>query len=297
MSDKTNFVDDFLPGSYTIYNYNPVSPVDYCLYPQIVGFQKIGPKYYNEVSNVPVYMINYTIKGEGLYQNGAGEYKIQKGDLIFANNTLHHVLQPHDGSPWEFYFIHLFENQMVSDIYRKIIATSGSVIRNVPEDKVVPYINQIVDLLGEEKEDSVEKISLLIYSMLLGLVRIAEARKRGETNATIDHVMKYIKENYFRSISIEELVDQTNYSKNHLERLFKAQTGTTMQDYLFYRRLLKAEELLTTTNLSLKEIASRVGLSEYRSLYHMFMKALKISPSEYRARSGVYRKSRKAPKK
>lgn len=61
----SNYYDDFLDGSTTVYNYAPSTNYRYLFYAQIVGIQNIGPKYYNELAMAKEYLIQYTLEGEG----------------------------------------------------------------------------------------------------------------------------------------------------------------------------------------------------------------------------------------
>ena len=67
-----------------------------------------------------------------------------------------------------------------------------------------------------------------------------------------------------------------------MERLFKEKMHMTMKDYLYSLRLRRAQELLITTDLSLKEIAEATGLSEYRALYYLFIHNIGCTPNEFR---------------
>jgi len=286
---KANFVDDFLEGSYTLYNYNPRTSKSFLIYPQIAGFQKIGPNYYNEVEFGNVYMLNYTTEGEGVFITNGGKRVVKKGDLIFIHNYFHHILRPDKGHPWSFAFLHIFENEMVSKIYQSIVAKEGFVMEDVSEELVFPYIDKVSQELSSHLEGYESRCSLLIYQLLLGLSIESDRRKRADFNPSIDAVINYIKENYVRPLPLKDIIEQTNYSKNHLERMFKMKMNMTIQEYIFYLRLTRSEELLVSTDLTLKEIAEQVGLSEYRSLYHMYRNALGITPEEYRRKSGEYK--------
>ena len=60
--------------------------------------------------------------------------------------------------------------------------------------------------------------------------------------------------------NVSSLAAQVNLSASRLRHLFKEETGTTPANYLKDLRIKQAEELLSTTFLSVKEIVKRVGL-------------------------------------
>lgn len=278
----SNFTDDFLKGSVTVYNYNPIQGKDYLLYCQIAGIQKTGPSYYNELQGYPNYMINYTISGEGLFYADGAETHIEKGDLIFIQNANHHILKKEENREWEFCFVHIFESPLISQLYREFINRFGFVAKGVDEKKILPYITKIIKLLKDKKTDHETRVSSLLYSMLVNILASADDFYTEKIDPSISGVVSFLKGNFQRQLTLDEILEHSRYSKNHTERLFKEKMHMTMQDYLASLRLRRAEELLLTTDLLLKEVAEMVGLGEYRALHYLFIKNLMCTPSEFR---------------
>ena len=84
------------------------------------------------------------------------------------------------------------------------------------------------------------------------------------------------------SYSIRDLARKVALSPAHVQRLFKQQTGLQLGSLLAERRLQKAVELLTASNLSIKEIAHTVGYSHHSSFVRAFQRRFGQSPKRYR---------------
>jgi transcriptional regulator GlxA family with amidase domain len=84
------------------------------------------------------------------------------------------------------------------------------------------------------------------------------------------------------SFSIRELAVKVSLSPAHLQRLFKQQTGTQLGSVVAERRLQKAAELLTVSNLSIKEIASAVGYRHHSSCVRAFQRRFARAPKYFR---------------
>jgi transcriptional regulator GlxA family with amidase domain len=84
------------------------------------------------------------------------------------------------------------------------------------------------------------------------------------------------------SCSIRELALKVSLSPAHLQRLFKQQTGTQLGGVVVERRLQKAAELLTISNLSIKEIAHAVGYKHHSSFVRAFQRRFAQAPKHYR---------------
>jgi transcriptional regulator GlxA family with amidase domain len=82
--------------------------------------------------------------------------------------------------------------------------------------------------------------------------------------------------------NVAKLAAQVNLSASRLRHLFKEETGTTPANYLKDLRLRRAEELLSTTFLSVKEIVKRVGLGSESHFVREFKRIRGTSPTKYR---------------
>jgi AraC-like DNA-binding protein len=77
------------------------------------------------------------------------------------------------------------------------------------------------------------------------------------------------------------LAGEVNLSASRLRHLFKEETGKTPSQYLKDLRLEEAERLLRDTFLTVKVIASKVGLSS-ANLIREFKSVHRCTPTEYR---------------
>jgi transcriptional regulator GlxA family with amidase domain len=82
--------------------------------------------------------------------------------------------------------------------------------------------------------------------------------------------------------SVKELAQEVRLSPAHLQRLFKHETGVDISDLLYERRLIRAADLLTTTNMGVKEVAFMVGYGHHSSFVRAFERRFGQPPSQYR---------------
>lgn len=97
-------------------------------------------------------------------------------------------------------------------------------------------------------------------------------------------ILKYMEERY-QNITLQELANFFHYSERHMIRLLKEYTGQSFSQNIQKIKLKHAAQLLTTTNLSQKEIASRVGYSNPSHLKALFIQQYQMTPAEYRNRN------------
>ena len=82
--------------------------------------------------------------------------------------------------------------------------------------------------------------------------------------------------------TVQQVAEQLNISSNYLSDMLRSITGQTTQQHIHNKLIEKAKELLTTTNLSVSEIAYYLGFEYPQSLNKLFKKKTDISPLEFR---------------
>jgi two-component system, response regulator YesN len=100
----------------------------------------------------------------------------------------------------------------------------------------------------------------------------------------IKKVLGFIEANLEAKITVDELAEFARVSRSHLYYLFKVETGVAPIQYIKRVRIEKARDLLEQTNLSIKQIRSRVGLADRSHFTRGFKEAFGVTPSEYRNR-------------
>lgn len=85
-----------------------------------------------------------------------------------------------------------------------------------------------------------------------------------------------------RAWDVAQLAALVNLSASRFRHLFKAETGRAINQYLRERRLERAELLLRTTFLSIKEVKMLSGLSGMSHFVGHFKKRYGVAPSAYR---------------
>jgi AraC family transcriptional regulator of arabinose operon len=87
-----------------------------------------------------------------------------------------------------------------------------------------------------------------------------------------------------RELSLEAMAQSVNLSASRLRHLFKAETGIAPAQYLKVIRMRRARELIATTYLTMKQVMSRVGVSNTGHFAKDFKRIYGLTPAEYRDR-------------
>lgn len=98
----------------------------------------------------------------------------------------------------------------------------------------------------------------------------------------VEQVIAEIESDFARAWETAELAEMVNLSASRFRHLFKEETGRTINQYLRERRLERAELLLRTTFLSIKEVLSEAGVSSMSHFVMYFKKRYGMTPTAYR---------------
>ena len=98
----------------------------------------------------------------------------------------------------------------------------------------------------------------------------------------MEDAVKFLEDHYAERIRIVDIVRHIGYGRARLFELFKRHTGLSPNDYLLRFRIRKAQDLLVQTDLSVREIARRIGMLDSSYFSIMFKRQTGRSPSSYR---------------
>jgi len=95
-------------------------------------------------------------------------------------------------------------------------------------------------------------------------------------------VLNYVYESTSLEITRELMAEKAGLSPTHLHTLFKKMTGTAPMDYVRRLRLQRAQALLVETDLTVSQIAERVGIGDPFYFSRQFKRLCGVSPTQYR---------------
>ncbi len=115
-----------------------------------------------------------------------------------------------------------------------------------------------------------------------------QSKQTHNYSPTVNEFIEYMRKPENLTLSINDIIQNMNYSHCHLIRLFKKETGTTPSQYFLKIKLNYARNLLETTNLSVLDIASTVGFSSLGHFTEVFKKQYSLPPANYRKKWNIY---------
>lgn len=137
--------------------------------------------------------------------------------------------------------------------------------------------------------DGIEQIEASFRSTLMGETP-SDGSSLQEDTAPLDaghtecarKAAEYLDTNYAQDISVDEIAGALGVSRSFLSRCFKEVHGMTILEYLLGVRMKKALSLLGETDLSVNEIAARIGFNNANYFFRKFKEEFGLTPTQYR---------------
>lgn len=165
-------------------------------------------------------------------------------------------------------------------------------------DKEETIINGIVENIKTECHNNIDRFSQdIIISHLETLLNYAERfyqrqfLTRKKNNHQILNRLEELMNAYFNDAdwiskglpTVQYISDNLAISSSYLRGLLKTLTGQSTQQYIHEKIIEKAKEKLSTTDLTISEIAYELGFEHLQSFSKLFKSKTKQSPTEFRA--------------
>ena len=103
-------------------------------------------------------------------------------------------------------------------------------------------------------------------------------------SSLVERVKEYIEEHFQENIGRESIAKAIFITPNYLSKIFAAETGNTLREYINTRRVREAQWLLSQTSKTISEIALEVGFENIPYFSTVFKKNCGITPVEWRNR-------------
>ena len=229
----------------------------------------------------------YVLHGEGVFYIEREKVPVKTDDLIIINPNVEHTEKTFPNNPME-YIVFGVEGLAFSFPEHDQAYGRGYSFYSYGSDKN-QFINFAQLMMHEfrDKKPGFEKVCHGLLEVLL--VYISRKQKLSVISESSFQLSKecaiakrYIDTNYAQDITLDSLADLTHINKFYLAHSFTECIGQSPISYLTERRLAACKELLSSSNLSVTQIATSAGFSSQSYFSQIFNKKVGMSPRQYR---------------
>lgn len=210
---------------------------------------------------------------------------VKSGSLIIVCNNQWHRYRPNIKSGWTEYCIG-FNGELAAHFLEINKVLHGAVV--IPcgiHEEIIDTYYKIFTLVNEEKPGFQQIASGLIIKLIGYIVAFQKQRQfeGKDIERIIENAKFHIRQNVEKKLCLEELSNDLNVGYSYFRKMFKIYTGLSPRQYCLDLKIMRAKELILSTNLSIKEIAYNLGFESIHYFSRFFKQKTGFSPSQLRS--------------
>ena len=156
----------------------------------------------------------------------------------------------------------------------------------LPQSDPLSYDNNptlIQNIIKNKQRTFCDKVESrgILYQLVSRFLKDAKP-KVDVCDNRIQKVLSYIRKNIYKPIDIDSLAEFSCLSKDHFIRLFKKEVDTTPLQYINQKKIEKAQLILITEDMSVKNIAYLLSYEDHAYFNRLFKKLTGATPQQYR---------------
>ena len=269
-------------------------PVNQSIYPNNPQVRQLplylvgigGSEYQGHVNRPEGYYWNqllYSVKGQGCLKTETNTVTLSEGWFFFLPNGIPHEYYPLTET-WEVRWV-VFDGYAWPQITKELGLARPICIKPDDCSGLEKIYNKMFVAQKTDKLFGDYTCSGLIYDYLLEFHR--QVSTLGTNNGVnrselLMPVLNYIDDHFHQDFSMTVLAELAGVSSQHLCRIFKETMHMRPTEYLTYRRLGEAKNLLRHTDTPIAEIGIKCGFPDAGYFSTVFKRYEGMSPAEFR---------------
>lgn len=243
--------------------------------------------YFTRREGMEAALLLYTLSGEGLL-----EYEGKWIPLKPMHAVVLDCRKPHEyrtrGDSWHFLWIH-FVGKCAFDYVKLLNDQGAEPVYAAGRVAVQQYYDKLAAADAAPDLPQLLDMAAALQQLMTELIRVRHsdsfAQSFGRYEQGLERSLARIRSHYATPLTVDALAAESNLSKFHFIKAFRAYTGQTPHRYLVQYRLLHAKRLLLQTQRTVEEIASAVGFSDGKHLISAFRASTGVTPLQFRIRN------------
>lgn len=215
--------------------------------------------------------------GESIYEINGRKYTVSPGNVLFVPEFVPYLFRS-----WGYQHKYVLE---IKGSHLSSILSALRLNRTALYDvEDFPAFLQKLKAIGERVDTSDRNEFTLLMGKCYELLSLFAMRKLEEQPKHSLHtrILEYLEQDFERKLTIADLENYTGISKMTLIRMVKKHTGMTPMQYRTARKMERAVYFLQVPEMTIKEIAYRLGYCSQFYFTEEFKRLMGYSPTAYR---------------
>ena len=249
------------------------------------GLLEDAPNWFNIQHSHDFCEILYVAGGAGEAILEGKKFRLAPGDLVVVNPGTLHEERSDAKAPLRLIFLAI-RDFAVPGLPAGCLSQEKYRVLSCGEYryKMDIYLRELLQETSSQIEFYQEISQGLVSALLVLVMRLIRINPEDEAalSQECQKIKEYLDQNFTSPITLDSLSETVYISKHYLSHLFKEQTGVSPIKYLTSKRMEKACELLSETELPVSEVSKAVGYENPLYFSQVFKRVYGISPVKYR---------------
>lgn len=249
------------------------------------GLLEDAPNWFNIQHSHDFCEILYVAGGAGEAILEGKKFRLAPGDLVVVNPGTLHEERSDAKAPLRLIFLAI-RDFAVPGLPAGCLSQEKYRVLSCGEYryKMDIYLQELLQETSSQIEFYQEISQGLVSALLVLVMRLIRINPEDEAalSQECQKIKEYLDQNFTSPITLDSLSETVYISKHYLSHLFKEQTGVSPIKYLTSKRMEKACELLSETELPVSEVSKAVGYENPLYFSQVFKRIYGISPVKYR---------------
>ena len=229
------------------------------------------------------------ISGKVTYHIEGKAYHLKPRDILLVSQGAIHKPEIDPSVPYERYIFWIRDDlscQELNTCFQKANDRSFNLVRadSALQEGLKDLLPEIEQTLQNKHFGDTVLRNALFTQFMIYINRIflrtssSPDKKTYSSDTQVEQLLKYINRNLSENLSIDQLANRFFFSKYHMMRKFKNETGYTIHNYITSKRLLMARSLISQ-GMPIMKAAQASGFHDYTTFVRAYKKQFGKAPS------------------
>lgn len=235
-----------------------------------IGKFSINGEWVHPRRTIKTFELIVVLEGTVCLSEGDSDYVLYENDAIILEPDKEHFGTKITSGKVSFYWLHFYaDRKMPFKVFR-----SGQM------HDVKYLLRKLLHLSNSENadKDECDAVTFMIFKECERLQN--DARKLPPS--LIGLIKETVRNEMPNRCEVADIAKAVGYNKDYIGKIFSEYTGVSLKDYIAKKRISYAENLLLTTEMSVKEVAAALGYDEENTFIKFFVYHKGISPRRFK---------------
>lgn len=229
------------------------------------------------------------ISGKVTYHIEGKAYHLKPRDILLVSQGAIHKPEIDPSVPYERYIFWIRDDlscQELNTCFQKANDRSFNLVRadSALQERLKDLLPEIEQTLQNKHFGDTVLRNALFTQFMIYINRIflrtssSPDKKTYSSDTQVEQLLKYINRNLSENLSIDQLANRFFFSKYHMMRKFKNETGYTIHNYITSKRLLMVRSLISQ-GMPVMKAAQASGFHDYTTFVRAYKKQFGKAPS------------------